>query len=143
MPDAYFIFFIASSILINFLFPIAKILFFPYTLVGSIVIASGLLMVFAANYLLLKKKTSIQALENPSQLVTTGPFKYSRNPIYLGMTVALFGVSITCGSLSPLLFPLFFVLILNSKFIAKEEQTLEKTFGAEYLYYKAKVRRWI
>lgn len=142
-PDIYFASSIAFILLFHSLFPIAKIVSYPYSLLGLIVILIALLTIFATNLLLLKNNTSIQPFDDPTQLITSGPFKYTRNPIYLSMAISLFGVVITCGSLSPLIFPFLFIGIINNKFIPKEEQTLEKLFGAEYLLYKAKVKRWI
>ncbi len=143
MPDAYLIIFIAISILLHLVLPIVTIIPYPQSLFGLVVALTGLLIVFATNFLLLKKKTSIQPLKKPSHLITHGPFKYSRNPIYLGMAIILFGVTIVCGSLSPLILPFLFIAIINGKFIPTEERILSNLFGQEYLNYKKKVRRWV
>ena len=91
----------------------------------------------------MKKKTSIKPFETPSAFITSGPFKLSRNPIYLGMTITLFGVETALGSLSPYIFPVIFVIIINGLIIPAEEKDLENKFGEKYLDYKTKVRRWI
>ncbi|HMF72321.1 MAG TPA: isoprenylcysteine carboxylmethyltransferase family protein [Flavitalea sp.] len=143
MPDGYFVILLAMSILFDSIFPIVKIIFYPYSLIGIILIIIGLSLTFVANFILLKKKTSIKPLEKPSELIISGPFKFSRNPIYLGMALILFGVEIVLGWLSPFLFPIMFVIIINKSFIPIEENNLEKLFGGKYLDYKKRVRRWI
>jgi protein-S-isoprenylcysteine O-methyltransferase Ste14 len=75
--------------------------------------------------------------------VLDGPFRFSRNPMYLGMVTLLIGVAIGLGSATPwLVIPAFFFLI-SKRFIAAEERKMEVEFGAEYLSYRSKVRRWI
>lgn len=143
MPDGYFIILIAMSVLFHFTFPTAKLIPSPYSLTGIILIIGGLLIAFVTNSFLLKRRTSTKPLERPSELITSGPFKFSRNPIYLGMTITLFGVEIILGSLSPFIFPIIFVIIINKSFIPIEENNLEKLFGRKYCDYKTKVRRWI
>ncbi len=143
VPEAYFIVFLASIVLFHFSCPILSIIAYPYSLFGLALIGIGLLLTLATNAHLLKNKTTIQPLESPAHLVTSGPFRYSRNPIYLGMFVVQFGIAVLCGSLSPLIFPVLFIIVMKRKFISAEERTLEKIFGQEYLNYKSKVRRWI
>lgn len=143
MPDGYFIILLLLSILIHFIYPLVNIVPYPYNLIGVILIITGIVITLITNYILLKKKTSIKPFETPDVIITSGPFKLSRNPIYLGMTIALFGVETVLGSLSPCIFPLIFVIIINRLIIPVEEKDLENKFGEKYLDYKTKVRRWI
>jgi len=142
-PDGYFISLIVLEILFHLIFPIASIIFFPFNLSGIILIIIGILMTFWANFLLLKNRTSIKPYGTPSFFITSGPFKFSRNPIYLGMSIALFGTGIFLGSLSPFISPIIFVLLIDKSVIPAEESNLEKKFGKNYFDYKKKVRRWI
>jgi len=76
-------------------------------------------------------------------LVTKGLYKYTRNPMYLGLLIILFGYGIWLGSITPFLaLPLFYWLITTQQIIP-EETILEDKFGVEYLDYKARVRRWL
>jgi protein-S-isoprenylcysteine O-methyltransferase Ste14 len=143
IPDSYFNILLGMSILFHFIFPIKKLYSYPYNLNGILLIITGIVIVFMANSILLKKKTSVMPFEVPTVLITTGPFRFSRNPIYLGMTFILFGAAAIPGTLSPFIFPIIFVFIVNKSFIPVEERTLEKLFGEKYLAYKNKVRRWI
>lgn len=143
MPDGYFITSLVMSIIFHSILPIVKIILYPYSLIGILLIITGISLVFVTNSILLKKRTSIKPFETPSVLITYGPFKFSRNPIYLGMAIVLFGVETLLGSLSSFIFPILFVIIINRSFIPMEENNLEKLFGEKYLVYKTKVKRWI
>ncbi len=76
-------------------------------------------------------------------LVTDGAFAYSRNPMYLGMVLALFGITLLLDRVSPSLVLVPFTLVIRLKFIRFEEPLMEQTFGATYTTYKSSVRRWL
>ncbi|MDA8092900.1 MAG: isoprenylcysteine carboxylmethyltransferase family protein [Betaproteobacteria bacterium] len=78
-----------------------------------------------------------------SRLVTHGPFRFSRNPMYLGLLIALSGWAAWLGSLSPLLVLPFFVALVTSQQIVPEEQALQARFGEPYTRYRQRVRRWV
>lgn len=76
-----------------------------------------------------------------NQLITFGPFAFSRNPIYLGLFLFVLGYSLTLKSM---LFPLAFLALIYFNHAAlKEEEILEKLFGKKYLHYKKRVRRFL
>ena len=81
--------------------------------------------------------------EKSSALVCTGIYKYSRNPMYLGMALLLLAWAIYLASAWALLGVLAYVLYITRFQIIPEERVMEKLFGQEYLAYKAKVRRWL
>lgn len=87
--------------------------------------------------------TPIDPREPVSKLVTGGPFRYTRNPAYLGMASIYSGATILGDSLpSALLFPVV-ISLMNRGVIKREERYLEEKFGAEYRRYKERVRRWV
>ena len=92
-----------------------------------------------------KAKTTINPLkpENSSQIVNFGIYQKTRNPMYLGMTLLLFGWAIFLSNfLAFALIPLFVVYITQFQ-IKPEEKILTEIFGDEFLQYKKQVRRWI
>ncbi len=90
-----------------------------------------------------KSATAIRPFETSTALVKGGPYRFTRNPMYLGMVLILIGTAIYLGSLTPwFVIPVFF-LIIQECFIKHEEPFLENIFGKEYQDYKCKVRRWI
>jgi protein-S-isoprenylcysteine O-methyltransferase Ste14 len=86
--------------------------------------------------------TTLRPFEEPSLLVTQGGFRFSRNPMYAGMGLALVGAAIMLGSATPLLVIPLYVAIVQVRFIAHEERVLERRFGAAYRDYRRRVRRW-
>jgi protein-S-isoprenylcysteine O-methyltransferase Ste14 len=87
--------------------------------------------------------TPVRPFEEATTLVTTGPFRWTRNPMYLGMLLVLGGAWIALGSLTPaLLLPVFF-LIIRTWFIRHEEAAMAERFGEEFNDYCRRVRRWI
>lgn len=77
------------------------------------------------------------------RLTTSGPFRYSRNPGYLGMSMIYAGVAVLRNSLWATLFLPLVLYVIQREVIGREERYLERTFGEEYLAYKARVRRWV
>jgi protein-S-isoprenylcysteine O-methyltransferase Ste14 len=81
--------------------------------------------------------------EAASSLVTSGVFRFTRNPMYLGLLVVLLAWSVFLSSAWSLVGPLAFVLYINRFQIAPEERILSSMFGTDYATYKAKVRKWL
>lgn len=78
-----------------------------------------------------------------SALVTSGVYRATRNPMYLGMLLALVGWACWLGRFPPFFLPPFFVIFLNRFQIAPEERALARMFGPGFAAYRARVRRWI
>ena len=143
MPPMIFYAFILLAIILNIFLPIKKIIVQPYNYLGIVLILVGLLIDVWAWMLFRKRKTTLNPYKKPLKLVNNGLFKISRNPMYLGMDLVLWGISIFLGSLITFIFPILFIILIERLFIESEEKSLEKRFGKRYLDYKKKVRRWI
>ena len=78
-----------------------------------------------------------------SSLVTDGPFRYTRNPGYLGLALLYAGIAVLRNALWAILLLPVVVYVIQREVIGREESYLERTFGEEYLAYKARVRRWV
>jgi protein-S-isoprenylcysteine O-methyltransferase Ste14 len=87
--------------------------------------------------------TGFQLQEGGSQVVTSGPFKFSRNPMYLGMFLWLLGLAVLLGSLIVFLFPVLLFVLANFVAIPFEERDMQQKLGEPYLAYKRSVRRWL
>ncbi|MEW5896836.1 MAG: isoprenylcysteine carboxylmethyltransferase family protein [Nanoarchaeota archaeon] len=143
LPVIIFALLLLLSIGAHFLFPVFEAIPKPYNMLGLALIPLGLALTSWAGYLFHKTKTSLKPYEAPKFLVTSGPFQISRNPMYLGLVLVFLGTTITLGSLTPFLFPVLFMLIVELLFIPKEEKKLEKAFGTRYLDYKKEVKKWV
>lgn len=110
---------------------------------GGALFGAGLLLVFNAMRAFKRAGTNVEPYKPTTAIVTDGPYRYSRNPIYVALFLAYFGIAVAVDSLwlLALALPLYFVMI--SGVIAREERYLERKFGDEYLRYKASVRRWL
>jgi protein-S-isoprenylcysteine O-methyltransferase Ste14 len=143
MPTTYFIILLLLSIGFHFVFPLLKFIFSPYNYLGFGLIIFGIIMNLWTDSLFKKKQTTVKPYEMPNFFVTSGPFKLSRHPMYLGMMSILLGVAIFLGSLITFAFPIIFIIIMEKLFIPLEEKNLEKKFCNQYIDYKKRVRRWI
>ncbi|MXS84658.1 isoprenylcysteine carboxylmethyltransferase family protein [Nitrosomonas sp. HPC101] len=110
---------------------------------GWLCIFLGLLLLTWTAITLWYHRTTVNPYKAASNLCTTGPFHYSRNPIYLGDWLIFIGASILLSTWWPLLFTPLIWAILRYGVIRHEEAHLEARFGDAYLDYKTRVRRWL
>ena len=139
----YFLILLVLSVLLNLIFPVPAFLSQPSTYSGCLFIGLGFVLALWSRSLFLRNSTTLQSSEEPTSLVTSGPFRISRNPIYLGMAAILLGVAVLLGTLVTFAFPVLFVMLIGFLIIPGEERNLEKIFGEQYREYKKRVRRWI
>ncbi len=71
------------------------------------------------------------------------PYTFTRNPMYLGTALVLFGFAVFFSSIVMLLAPIAFLVIIDRMVIPLEEHNLERIFGSQYIDYKTRVRRWL
>jgi len=88
-------------------------------------------------------ETNVEVDKPATTLVTAGPYRFSRNPMYLSMTFIAAGVGFLANNLWILLVLVPTLVLTHFGVIAREEEYLEGKFGAHYLRYKSSVRRWI
>jgi len=139
----YFIILLVLSVLLNFVFPVLVFLSPPFTYSGFLIIGFGFVLALKSRSLFLKNATTLQPSEEPTSLVISGPFRLSRNPIYLGMASILLGVAVLLGTRVTLIFPIIFIMLIEFFIIPGEVGKMEKIFGEPYRKYKKSVRRWI
>ena len=87
--------------------------------------------------------TTLDVDKPVSSLVEDGPFRYSRNPGYLSLTMLYAGIAILRNALWAILLLPLLLLVTQCELIEREERYLQRTFGEEYLPYKRRVRRWV
>jgi len=123
--------------------PIAKFSSLAGRIIGMATIVAGVAMVLYCALEFRRRQTTIIPFQESTSLLTSGLYRFSRNPIYLGMVVLLIGIATALGSVSPWIMPPIFMAIISKRFIQKEETSLTETFGDEYLEYSRRVRRWL
>lgn len=111
-------------------------------ILGLLFLIVGFLIRASATYYFYKNKMKVIKLSPQSKLITSGPFSFSRNPLYLGGNVFIFfGAVLVLGSPTGVVLTIINIFIVNLM-IKREEKQLEQTFGEEWLNYKKHVRRW-
>ena len=123
--------------------PIAVWLPSPWRHVGWLVLAASLATMLAALGRFHRVGTGIRPFSPVTALVCEGPFRVTRNPMYVGMVGAALGTAIAFGSLSPLVVPPLLWLVLDRRFVRREEAFLRQHLGPAYDEYRARVRRWL
>ncbi len=143
LPPTNFFIFAILELIAHFAMPITQLISGPVRWSGIVLILGGAWFTFAADRLFKQVQTTVKPHEAPSVLVRDGPFKVSRNPMYLGMLLALLGEAVVLGSLTPFLAPIAFFLAVDTVYVGIEEKLMLEAFGEEYSAYKKKVRRWV
>ena len=115
------------------------------SVVGAFMIIIGFIIILSAIIQFKKYKTTITPLNpsNATKLIVHGIYKFSRNPMYLGLLLILFGISIIQNPIGGLLFVPLFILYINHFQIIPEESAMLDLFKDDFLKYKENVRRWI
>jgi protein-S-isoprenylcysteine O-methyltransferase Ste14 len=143
LPPAYFLVAIVLMAALNLFAPITKLIAFPWNLLGLVPLVCGIALNLVADGAFKKAGTTVKPFEGSNALVTTGVFRISRNPMYLGLVLIVAGIAALLGSLSPFLVVPVFAVLLDRRFMTAEERMLEETFGATWREYQKRVRRWI
>ena len=142
VPPFYFLLAIIAMIILNSLTPIGRWLYFPWRYIGILPIVAGFILSLRSGNLFRKLGTPPRPGLKANVLVTSGAYRFTRNPMYLGLVTMLVGVVILLGSFSPMIVIPVIIWILHSKFILKEEKWMQDWFGESYLEYKKKTPRW-
>ncbi|MDP3855556.1 isoprenylcysteine carboxylmethyltransferase family protein [Phenylobacterium sp.] len=115
----------------------------PLNWLGLLPGALGVLLLLQGSGLFRRIGTNIQTFNEPGVLVTDGPFRLTRNPMYLGFLLLLIGVAVLLGAASPFAGPAVFAAASQFVYIPFEEKALRAKFGEAYEAYARRVRRWI
>ncbi len=143
LPPVYFLSAIILAVLLHFLLPMWKLVHYPWLLFGLIPFSTGIVFNLLADQTFKKYDTTVKPFERSEVLVTSGVFRVSRNPMYLGMQLILVGIAVMLGSLAPFVIVVVMAVIFDRKFIVPEERMLADRFGLEFRQYCRRVRKWI
>lgn len=143
LPPTLVLFCLLGMFILNWMFPLVSVANVALVIVGLGLVALGIVIAFLAEGQFGRVGTEVNTFGQPTQLVTDGWFKYSRNPMYLSFALILIGAWIALGSLSPILGVIVYLLVANRWYIPQEEERLSATFGKEYESYRRRTRRWL
>lgn len=134
---------LAIGLVVHRFFPVKC---FPGTaarLLGRLCISLSGMLALSAFLEMRRAGTHVDTRQPATALVTQGPFRLTRNPIYLSLTLLYAGIALMVNSLWAILLLPGAVIVIRYGVINREERYLEQKFGELYLTYKAKVRRWV
>ncbi len=134
---------IATMLVLHWFAPGTQLLSTPGRLAGLLPLFAGLALATAGSRRFAREGTNIKTFDRPDVLVTDGLFRFSRNPMYVGLTLFLLGVALVLGSVTPLVVAALFFVACDRWYVPFEERLALETFGEPYAAYKERTRRWI
>lgn len=145
LPIALVLTLAATMLLVGYLDVGPRLLIPGRGFIAAGLFALGLTIIGVCGYAFRRSNTTVNPLtpEESSRLVTTGLYRYSRNPMYVGFLLWLLACAVLVAHLVTFLLLPVFVIQANRLYILPEETALKKTFGADYLEYAQQVRRWL
>jgi protein-S-isoprenylcysteine O-methyltransferase Ste14 len=142
-PPVYVGVSVAAMFVLDVFAPLLRLLRPPVAWVGAPIALLGAVMTVTAANQFRQAGTGLRPGTQATMGVQSGWFHYTRNPMYMGMSLLLLGIALCLGALGPLLVVPVFVVLVQRRFIAKEERWMEEAFGEEYRAYRRRVRRWL
>ena len=142
-PPVYVLSALVAMFAAHMLVPIKLVLAFPWNLIGLAPLFLGAALAVYAIRLFATHKTTPEPFGVSGALVTVGPFRVTRNPMYLGIILMVSGVAALFGTVGPWLVVPILGLVLDVVFVRREEEKMEMLFGDAYRSYKSRVRKWI
>ena len=114
-----------------------------HQVIGLILVGAGAGLCAFAAAIFQARDTTKNPYGEPTEFVMLRPYTFTRNPMYLGLATILAGCAIFFASIVMLVAPVAFVFVIDRNVIPREEETMERHFGQQYLDYKNRVRRWL
>jgi len=142
-PPALYAVTLAIGLGISFLFPVSFVSHLVTLPIAALALIGAGWLSISAFQIMARAQTEIDPAKPTTAIVSDGVFRFSRNPLYLSLTLLYIGISLLLNALWALLLLLPLLVIVQVGVIQREEAYLERKFGDEYLRYKTQVRRWI
>lgn len=128
---------------IHWYFDLGETMRFSWPWLGISVGLTGFFLMTGSTCLFKREGLAVMPAAKTSHLTTSGPYRFSRHPMYLGMVLISLGLSVYIGTTPFYLSTIGYFAILNFVFCRYEEDKLTEAFGQEYLLYMNRVRRWL
>jgi protein-S-isoprenylcysteine O-methyltransferase Ste14 len=142
-PPALFAGTLVLGLVLHWLHPVSLLPPLPARLAGLVVLVLSWWLVHSAEAALKRAGTNVRPDQPSLAIVTDGPFRFSRNPMYLATTGLYLGITLLVNTPWPLILLSPMLLVLHWGVVRREERYLEAKFGEPYRAYKSRVRRWV
>ena len=142
-PPVLMLLHLGLALLLGWLIPLPIPVTTGTRIAGWIIGAAGFAFAFGALGELIRAHTSPDPHAPTTRVVTWGPYRFSRNPVYVGFTSLVIGIPLGLGNYWGFLVLPLMIYLFQEWIIYREENYLEGKFAQEYLNYKARVRRWL
>jgi len=142
-PPVLYLGTLLSGLLIHFFEPVPLSTTPWIRLAGVFILASGIFLARWGRRTMVAAGTNVIPNKPTLAIVTEGPFRYTRNPLYIGATLAYVGLALIFNSFWPLALLPPLLVVVHWGVVRREERYLEAKFRTQYLVYKESVRRWI
>lgn len=143
IPPIIYVIGILLGLLIHYLHPIRLLPELASVPLAVLLLLVSIPIALAAVWAMNRAKTTIDVRKSTTAIATDGIFQFSRNPMYLSLTLLYLAIAAWVNSVWIVLLVIPVLVVMYQGVIKREEHYLEKKFGDEYLKYKSKVRRWI
>jgi protein-S-isoprenylcysteine O-methyltransferase Ste14 len=142
-PPLVFLGYLIGALILNWLIPVPTPWTFALRIVGGVMIIAGFVLAGSAISQMRNEHTSPDPHQSVTALVTSGPYRFTRNPIYLGFFLIYLGFTLLAGTLWGLIESPFLIWTITSAVILAEETYLDIKFSEQYKEFRSHVRRWI
>lgn len=142
-PPALFAGTLVLGLVLHWLRPVSLLPPLPARLAGLVVLVLSWWLVHSAEAAMKRAGTNVRPDQPSLAIVTDGPFRFSRNPMYLATTGLYLGITLLVNTPWPLILLSPMLLVLHWGVVRREERYLEAKFGEPYRAYKSRVRRWV
>ena len=143
LPPTYLLIALVAIGALHVLLPGPQLIGSPWRDAGLLLIGLGVWLNVSADGLFKRRGTEVKPYRDSTALVTDGPYRVSRHPMYLGMLLIVLGAALVAGSTTPLVVVGGVWWLLTVHFVIPEETAMRRQFGAAYEQYAQRVRRWL
>jgi len=134
---------LALGLLLHWIRPVHLLPPMPARVAGVVLLVASGILARSGEAAMKRAGTNIRPDQPSLALVSDGPFRFSRNPLYIAVTGLYLGITLLVNALWPLVLLVPALVVLQRGVIAREERYLEAKFGEPYRAYRSRVRRWI
>lgn len=134
--------FVALAVFLHLVTPL-RIAVYSNGVLGSVLVAAGFAVMLGGWWLFRVRSTPICPTDTPTVLIADGVYRFTRNPMYLGVVAILLGIALVVGTLPFYVAAAAFFVVMDRLFCPYEEAKLERLFGDRFRAYAGGVRRWL